>query len=60
MILLVVVLAFLLSACSNDPVAPPPPPPPPTIAEQIAAWNPRIIVEEPVGGSNSDIVSSQL
>jgi hypothetical protein len=52
---------FLLSllslmSCQDDPVAPtPPPPPPPTIEEQIAAWNPRIVVEEPMAGFNPSL-----
>lgn len=43
-----------LVACQDEPVAPAPPPPapPPTIEEQIAAWNPRIVVEEPAYGFN--------
>lgn len=44
-LLLFILLA--LTSCHDDPVAPRPPQP--TIAEQIAAWNPRIIVEEPLG-----------
>jgi len=49
----VLLCGFFLVSCQDDPVAPPPPPPPPpTIAEQIAAWNPRIIVEEPIIGFN--------
>ena len=47
----VLLCGFFLVSCQDDPVAPPPPPPP-TIAEQIAAWNPRIIVEEPLLGFN--------
>lgn len=41
-----------LVACQDEPVAPAPPP---TIEEQIAAWNPRIIVEEPAGASNPSL-----
>lgn len=46
-----------LVACQDEPVAPAPPPPapPPTIEEQIAAWNPRIVVEEPIGGFNPSL-----
>lgn len=47
-----VLIVCTLCACNDCPVSPPPPPPPITIEEQIAAWNPRIVVEEPVGGSN--------
>ena len=47
-------VAAMLVACETQPTAPPPPPPP-TIEEQIAAWNPRIVVEEPVGGANPSL-----
>ncbi|MFN4908240.1 MAG: hypothetical protein ACK5H0_04295, partial [Bacteroidota bacterium] len=47
-------LGLVLMSCQDEPVAPAPPPPapPPTIEEQIAAWNPRIVVEEPAYGFN--------
>lgn len=46
-----------LVACQDESVAPAPPPPAPypTIEEQIAAWNPRIVVEEPMGGFNPSL-----
>ena len=44
-------MAATISACDKEPTAPPAPPPP-TIEEQIAAWNPRIVVEEPMTGFN--------
>ena len=40
-------MALLLFGCGTEPSAPAPPR---TIKEQIAAWNPRIIVEEQIGG----------
>lgn len=55
-IIAALIMLATLAACDTEPVAPPPPPPPPpTIEEQIAAWNPRIVVEEPVGGSNPSL-----
>ena len=47
-------VAAMLVACETQPTAPPPPPPP-TIEEQIAAWNPRIVVEEPMAGFNPSL-----
>jgi len=44
-------LALILVSCKEDPVTPPPAPPP-TFAEQVAAWNPSIIVVEPARPSN--------
>lgn len=43
-------MAVLPSGCGTEPSAPAPPR---TIKEQIAAWNPRIIVEEQIGGVRS-------
>ncbi|HCN06090.1 MAG TPA: hypothetical protein DIS79_10765 [Bacteroidetes bacterium] len=45
-------LALILVSCKDDPVTPPPPSPLPTFAEQVTAWNPRIIVVEPARPSN--------
>lgn len=47
-------LALILVSCKDDPVIPAPVPPP-TFAEQVAAWNPRIIVEEPIVGFNPSL-----
>ena len=51
--LALVLIVCTLGACDDCPVTPPTTPTPPTIAEQIAAWNPRIVVDEPLGWSYS-------
>lgn len=48
------VMILLLVSCKDDPVTPAPAPPP-TFAEQVAAWNPRIIVEEPIVSYNPSL-----
>lgn len=40
-------MVAIVSGCGTEPSAPEPPR---TIKEQVAAWNPRIIVEEQIGG----------
>jgi hypothetical protein len=55
-IIAALIMLAALAACDTEPVAPPPPPPPPpTIEEQIAAWKPRIVVEEPMAGFNPSL-----
>ncbi|MBU3679641.1 MAG: hypothetical protein FGM32_08550 [Candidatus Kapabacteria bacterium] len=57
-IITALIMLATLAACDTEPVAPPPAPPPPapTIEEQIAAWNPRIVVEEPSGFNASLLI----